>query len=121
MKNEKEPVSMTVNLMDVVQSKQFESDIITQLNSLSVNDQAKLRPYRYEKVKIWNAAAVAAEYRKIMTRQSKETGTRRLIITKACQKALSETFKRMEGELHAKVVMKKTPKAPSRKKKVVAS
>lgn len=122
MSTEKQPVSQTVNIMDVLQSKQFESDIITHLKKLDVNDAARIRKFHYGKVGIWNAAAVATEYRKILTKTSEEPSTVRRIITTVGKAALSDTFTRMEEALKAKAVLvAKTPKKRATKKKEVAS
>lgn len=98
--------ALGINVLDVLQSKQFESDIVGAANGLSVNDAARIRKYRYGNG-IWKAADIAAEYRRILTKESEEPSTVRSIIADVGKRALSVTLYRMGAKPGAQIVRKK--------------
>lgn len=97
--------SLGINVLDILQSKQFESDIVGAANRLSVNDAARIRKYRYGN-RIWKAADIATEYRRILTKESTEPSTVRRIIADVGKRALSVTLERMGAQPGAKIVRK---------------
>lgn len=105
-----EPVATrSINVLDVLQSKDFESDIVGSADKLNKNAAARIRAYRYPNG-IWKAAEIAEEYRKIMLKQSSAPSTVRRIIVAIGKDALSRTLTRLGEKFQAEVKIQKKEK-----------